>query len=273
MVKFALKGKRGKKGFQPRKRRAAAAAAKPTPAFTKKVQVVLKREEETKFVSENITDRQIVGQAAATPANLNRLYPQLAQGNGQTQRIGLRVQPTSAQACFTFYFPDENANNQSAIVNLWIVTVKGAKNQEAVDHQPSGEFLRIGNGNTVDPNDGDQTLMLTRYQHYPVNRERYTVLKHYRFIMRKGVGKQANQAGPSNTFAPTGTLANEGMRNIVYSWKPPTLIYPAAGATAASTLPTNHYPLALYYATNTDGSAYGDTIKVNMFSKLFYKDD
>jgi len=232
------------------------------------VKSVLARSEETKIVAENVIDRAVVGQAGTTPVGLQRLLPRMSQGTGDFQRIGEKVQPVKAQSCFTVYYDPENANNNDQFLHLWIVTVKGAQTAAAVAAIPAGNFLRVGDGTNVDPNNGDQTLMLTRYQGYELNRDQYTLMKHYKIRMRKGVGYSNLVPTSAGTIAPTGVVAKEEARQFTFTWKPPALKYNAAG----DVLPSNHYPVCLYYATNADGSAYGDTIKINCFTKLFYKD-
>lgn len=236
-------------------------------AFAKKVLAVVNRKEETKFSGDLSVDRTAIGQAATTPADFDRILAKVSQGVSEHQRVGDRITPVVAHANFQFWFPATNSNNQDAIVNLWIVNAKGASTQNTLNQIPPGQFLQVGDGTNTDPNNPDQTLMISRFQQYPLNRDQYTLLKHYKFTMRKGIGNMANQ----NTGAevtPTGVPNNEQYRQIRYSWKPPTLKYD----TDADTLPTNHYPVALIYATNADGSAYGDTIAYNLNTQLYFKD-
>ena len=240
-------------------------------AFAQKVLAVVNKKEETKFVGDLSVDRTAVTQSGTTPADFDRILSRLGQGVGEHQRIGDKVIPVIAHANFQFWFPSTNANNQNAIVNLWIVTAKGASTVDAVNALPVGSFLRVGDGTEVDPNNPDQTLMISRYQQYPLNTDQYTLLKHYKFTMRKGIGQQANQ----NTGAevtPTAVPNSEQYRQIRYTWKPPALKYDQSLPNPKNLMPTNHYPVALVYATNADGSAYGDTIAYNINTQLYYKD-
>lgn len=238
--------------------------------FAKKVLAVVNKKEETKFSGDLVVDRAAVGQAGTTPAQFIRLLSRVAQSTATASnntRIGDRIIPVVARANFAFWFPSTNANNQNAIVNLWIVSAKGATTAAAVNALPVDQFLQVGDGTNTDPNDPDQTLMISRYQQYPLNRDQYTLLKHYKFTMRKGIGQQANQ-NTGSEVTPCGVPNSEQYRQISYSWKPPMLKYNES----ADNLPTNHYPIALVYATNADGSAYGDTIAYNLNTQLFFKD-
>jgi len=252
-----------KAGIRVRKPR----GSKATPGFAKKVLSVVARTEETKFSGDLSVDRTAVTQAGTTPADFERILARVTQGVAENQRIGDKINPVRAYANFQFWFPSTNANNQNAIVNLWIVTVKGASTAAAVNATPVDSFLQVGDGTNVDPNNPDQTLMISRYQQYPLNRDQYTLLKHYKFTMRKGIGQQANQ-NTGDEVTPCGVPNSEQYRQISYSWKPPALKYNASG----DTLPSNHYPVALVYATNADGSAYGDTIAYNLNTQLYFKD-
>jgi len=235
--------------------------------FAKKVLAVVNRKSETKFVGDLSIDRSALPQLGATPADFDRLLSRLTQGTGENQRIGDRVTPVKAIANFQFWFPSTNANNQNAIVNLWIVTAKGASTLAALNTVPVGSFLKVGDGTNTDPDDPDQTLMISRYQQYPLNTDQYTLLKHYKFTMRKGIGQQANQ-NTGNEVTPCGVPNSEQYRQIRFTWMPPELKY----EDNQSSMPTNHYPVALVYATNADGSAYGDTIAYNINTQLYFKD-
>jgi len=271
MVQFGKRFKKGGKWVRaPLTPKAVVRKAVKTAqrsAFAKRVLAVVNKKEETKFVGDLSVDRTAVTQSGTTPADFDRILSRLAQGTAENQRIGDRVTPVVAHANFQFWFPSTNANNQNAIVNLWIVNVKGASTQATVNAIPVANFLKVGDGTNVDPNNPDQTLMISRYQQYPLNNDQYTLLKHYKFTMRKGIGQQANQ-NTGSEVTPCGVPNSEQYRQIRYSWKPPVLKYDAA----ADTMPTNHFPVALVYATNADGSAYGDTIAYNLNTQLYFKD-
>lgn len=241
--------------------------SRPKGAFAKKVLAVVAKKEETKYVAEQKQLGLVVGQALSTPANLYGCLPAVSQGVGDFQRIGEKIQPVRARIDFTFNFTTDNSNNQDIIVNLWIVMVKGFNSEAAYILAPTKQFLQVGNGTNRDPDDPSQPTMLQNVNHMPLNKEQYTGLKHYRFRMRKGTGIMTNQ-GPATITAPTGTPANEGQRYISYSWKPPTLKY----NDNTKTYPTSHFPVYGYWATNADGSAYGDTIQISSRTHLWFKD-
>jgi len=251
---IAKKGKRSK-------------VPKAGSSFAKKVLSIVNRKEETKYVSQQLQQTVAMGQALVTPAGLFNCLCPVTQGVGDFQRIGEKIQPVRAATDFSFHWTNEQSNNQDVVVNLWVVIAKGANSRAAIGSVPVGEFLQVGNGTNRDPDDGNQPLMLTQINHYPLNKDQYTGLRHYRFRMRRGTGAQANQ-GPATIIAPTGVTAGEDMKYIRYSWKPPTLKYNAA----ADQFPTSHYPVYGYWVTNADGSAYGDTLHISTRNHLWFKD-
>ena len=236
-------------------------------SFAKKVLAVVNRKEETKYVSQQIQQQVPMGQALVTPAGLFNCLASVTQGVGDYQRVGEKISPVRAAIDFSFNWTNDQSNNQDVVVNLWIVTAKGANSRVALPTVPVGEFLQVGNGTNRDPDDPNQPLMLNQINHMPLNRDQYTGLKHYRFRMRRGTGAQANQ-GPATIVAPTGTTAKEDQRYIRYSWKPPTLKYNGF----ADVFPTSHYPVYGYWVTNADGSAYGDTLHISTKVHLWFKD-
>lgn len=238
--------------------------------FAKKVLAVVNKNEETKYVSQQLQQFVPMGQALITPAGFfNCLTPvtQAAGASSSYQRVGDKIQPVKGAVDFSFNWTNEQSNNQDCIVNLWIVMAKGANSRIALPSVPVGEFLVVGNGTNRDPDDANQPLMLNQINHMPLNKDQYTQLRHYRFRMRRGTGAQANQ-GPATIVAPTGVPASEDQRYIRYTWKPPTLKY----NTSADTFPTSHYPVYGYYVTNADGSAYGDTLHISTRTHLWFKD-
>jgi len=246
-------------------------------AFAQKVMAIVNRNEETKYVAQLGQNSSVIGQALVTPAALYPCLPKVAQSTvaGSTStRIGDEIQPVRARVDFTFRWGNDNINNQDVVVNLWIVTIKGFNSFGAYASAPTGQFVRVGDSTNRDLNDPDQPLMLQQWAHAPLNTDQYTQLKHYRFRMRRGAGNQANQAASAGLVAPTGVTAGEDQRYISYTWEPPKLHYddPPPGGPAPSNQPTSHCPLYGVYATNADGSAYGDTLLLSTRLHMWFKD-
>lgn len=236
-------------------------------AFAKKVISVVNRKYETKYVAENIVNPStaiLAGQI--TPANFQRILPRQVQGNGENQRIGNTTQPTRARTYWTVFPADTTLNLYDITVNIVVVRVKGASTDTAVAGTPGGDFLKVGDGTNIDPNDPNQESMLGLLNRYPVNTDRYTVLKHFKHRFCKGPNNINGAVGLANAPPTAGTPLP--CKVFSFSWKPPTLLYD----NAAATLPTNHYPVYLLWATANDGSAYVGNVKYLVRSEMFYKD-
>lgn len=238
-------------------------------AFAKKVLSVVSKKEETKYVADNIlTPGVAVPGAQTTPANFARMIPRLSQGVGDFQRIGDKINPTRARTFWTVFPAETTLNLYDITLNLVIVKVKGAGTDTAVASIPGTDFLRVGDGTTVDPNNPSQEAMLTLINHYPVNTERYTVLKHFRHRFCKGPNSINGAVGAGgNNASPTAGTPNP-VKVFSYSWKPPALMYDNGPAV----LPTNHYPTYLIWATANDSSAYVGNLKFAVRSEIYFKD-
>jgi len=225
---------------------------------------VVNRREETKYVAETIATGAGITSAQNTPANFIRLLSQVGQGVGENQRIGDRINPVRACAYITYYL-GSTPNMFDVTLNCVIVNVKGAQTGAAVAAVPAGGFLKAGNGLNVDPADPNQTNMLTLVNNFPVNNDQYTLLRWYKKRFAKGAGAlngptAANEAGQG---------ANTPSKQVIkFSWKPPALKYDDA----AASLPTNHYPVLLTWATANDGSALQSILFYSLHTELYFKD-
>jgi len=238
-------------------------------AFAKKVLKVVKRTEETKYVAENIlTPAVAVPGAQTTPANFARILPRLGQGTGDFQRIGDQINPIRACSYWTIYPAETTLNLYDITLNLAIVRVKGAGTDVAVAAVPGADFLRVGDGTTVDPNNPNQESMLTLINRYPINTERYTVLKHFRRRFCKGPNSINGPVGAATNNNPPTAGPAAPLHVFKFSWKPPALKYD----NGAAVLPTNHYPTYLIWATANDASAYVGNVKFAVRTEMYFKD-
>ena len=238
-------------------------------AFAKKVLKVVKRGEETKMVAENIlTPAVFVPGAQTTPANLARCLPRLTQGTGDFQRVGDQIQPMFARTYWTI-FPDPGITQlYDVTLNLAIVKVKGAGTDVTVAAIPGADFLRVGDGTNVDPNAVGQEQMLTLVNRYPINTERYTVLKHFRHRFAKGANGINGGVGAATNNSPPTAGAAPPCKVFALKWKPPTLHYD----NGAANLPTNHYPVYLIWASCNDASQIVPVLKYAVRSEMYFKD-
>lgn len=259
-----------KKGIKRRgpPRRRVARSRKATPAITREVTRVLNRKMETKYVGETIFADTLVAAGASVPANLNRMLAQIAQGPADDQRVGDRVQPIRATTRWTVHFKNGISTNfEDLQYNLLVLMVKGAKNGAALAGLPVNTLLRNGAGGNTDPTIGafTQSQFIEQVNHYPVNTDQFTVLKHFKHRFAKGSYDVTGVPG----VQATGQISNgPPCVTFSYSWKPPTLDYNAA----VDTLPTNHYPVFIHWVSVNDAGAYSGNLYYGVRTDLFYKD-
>jgi len=240
-------------------------------AFAKKVMSVVKRNEETKYVAETITQVPggpptfLVPSFQVAPLNLSRMIPNLTQGPGEHQRIGDVVSPTRIN-CMWNLFLGNSGNAVDITLNIVIVSVKGANSQLALPGIPVGQFLKVGDGTNTDPNGFTPVQFLTEVNYYKVNSDQYTLHKWIKRRIVKGYGLQ--NVLPAPIPGASSPVADQGVVSIKYTWKPPKLKYNLA----ADITPTNHYPCYLIWATNNDGTALTGDTNFNCRSEMFFKD-
>lgn len=234
-------------------------------AFEKKVMRVVNRRSETKYAASVPALGVALASAQTTPANFLGILPFVGQGVSECQRIGDVIQPKFARATWTYYLSN-TPNMFDVTLHLVIVMVKGASSAATVAAVPAGSLLKVGTGVNADPNDPNQTNMLSVVNHYPINTDQYTLCKWYKRRFAKGPG--AINGAPA--AAEAGQIANTASQQVIkYSWKPPTLKYDSS----AAGFPQNHYPVFVTWATANDGSALQGTIlNYSCRSEIFFKD-
>jgi len=242
-----------------------AAISRPLRAAIK---AVAKSQMETKYVGETIFAQTLVAAGASVPANLNRMLAQVAQGSADDQRIGDRIEPVRATTRWTVHFQNGVSTNfEDLQYNLLVLSVKGVKNGLSLAGVLPNTLLRNGAGGNVDPGIGvfSQNQFIEQVNHYPVNTDQFTVLKHFKHRFAKGSYDITGVPGA----AATGQISNgPPCVTFSYTWVPPTLDY----NTAVDTLPTNHYPVFIHWVSVNDAGAYSGNLVYGCRTDLFYKD-
>lgn len=242
--------------------------ARVSKPLKRAIKAIARAEQETKYVGETIFAQQLVTAGASVPGNLNRMLAQVAQGTDEAQRLGDKIMPVRATTRWTVHFQNAVSTNfEDLQYNLIILAVKGVKNGAALATVPANTLLRNGAGGNIDPAVGafSQNQFIEQVNHYPVNTDQYTVLKHFKHRFAKGSYDITGVPGA----AATGQIANSPPCVIFeYSWKPPTLCYNSA----LDTLPTNHYPVFIHWVSVNDAGAYSGNLVYGCRTDLFYKD-
>jgi len=277
--------RRNRRGGGTRKR-SKGSTAMPTPAATKavvkravrkaknsafamKVDAVINRHLETKYVAQDINLSVGVPSGQTTPAAFaaQQMLPALSQGAADNQRTGNSIQPTMARSYFTVHFNALNTDFTDVTLNLLILHVKGAATAAAIAQVPAGQLLRIGNGLNTDPDATvyTQPQFLEHINRYGVNPEQYTVKKWFRRRFAKG---SYDINGVPGANATSQNAINQPCHTFTYKWVPPQLDY----QNGLATLPTNHCPVYAIWCTANDGTTYSGQLSWGLRTEMFFKD-
>lgn len=231
------------------------------------VKAVLARQMETKYTAEDTVGNTLVPAGATTPANLQRMIPNISQGANDFNRIGDRIKPVRATCTWSVHYNAANTQFQDVTVHLLVLTVKGAATAAAVAQIPATNLLKNGAGGYVDPDAAvfSQTQLMEHINNYPVNDSLYTVKRHFKKRFAKG---SYDINGVPGANATSQIAVAQPLVNFKYSWKPPTLKYNSS----AVTLPSNHYPVYVIWCTTNDGAPYPGLLSYGVRAELSFKD-
>jgi len=238
--------------------------------FAQNVKKVLMRNAETKFVrDENISANTTFNSVITNANDFYRCFPQVTQGTLSAQRIGQRITPVSITSRLNIAFDLNDALSRDIEVHVWYLNSKQQKSVLAAASIPTynitNGFIMTGAAELLDNGDGTNTpfngnfLSVTK----PINKDQWTVIKHYRVHLYKGAGTSNNNQ-----------TANNEKRHVSLTTRLPVhqLIYDAQ----TDTLPTNYCPVfCIGYryldGTNADTGLNG-VIEVQSASQMYFKD-
>lgn len=200
-----------------------------SPLLAKAINGVIKRNEETKYVAEDLAyDANILGFLDGVFPN-NRLFtlvPQVSVGPTSSSRIGQKIRPTKIRVHCQYYFDNAATTGSDCFIRQYVATSKEFKSKRALTNAAQQPLLTKmmdnGDDTTSIPNPGANPLQLT----YPLERESFTALKGSgTFHITKNTGLPFNASiGALSGNDPLATVAS----SISYAFdvKPPkTLLY------------------------------------------------
>jgi len=194
----------------------------------------------------------------------NASGPHGSVGNS-TNRIGDTIQPLSLKVYITVSLADTCEITADIFVNLWVFTMKSAKNIYAVqsdDTPGAGTFLDTGNG-TLQSWLGNTTDLGC-----PVNSREFSVIKAYKFRLAKGAGHLNEGVYDDSTV----TGASTTFRHIVCDIPCPTNI---KYSDDNDLQPQNFCPLMAIGYCHMDGTtsdSVTQNLRVTYRSNLYFKD-
>lgn len=238
-------------------------------AFAQQVKGVLMRNAETKFVrDENISALTPFNSIVQNISDYYRCFPQLSQGTLSAQRIGQRVTPIRITSILNVAFDTSDALSRDLEVHVWYLTSKQQKSvyqaKANVSYNITNGFVQQGYQELLDNGDGTNTYFSGNFLSCtkPINKDQWSVLRHYKRHIYKGSGTSNNSQ-----------VANNEKRHFTIRTRLPVhqLIYDQQ----SDTLPTNYMPVLCIGYRYLDGTA-PDTgagvIKVQAASEMYFKD-
>jgi len=257
----------------PRRPRARGkAVAKLSAPMTRAIKSVLKKEADTKFVAESLqrpdgfTTLNNYTAFSSGITSSNEVYaciPQLAQGSGESQRVGSHVSPTKCVIDLNIVASD--SYNMAAVdktIHVFVLSAKSVRSLPNFSAIPITSLLNIGNGSSGPFNGTSQAQTL------PINTEEFTIHHHKSFRMSKGFGLAYTLIANDSCYAPSSTFRRLRL-NVPL---PKKLMY----GSDADQYPTNAAPFLVIGWTSNDAT--GDTAPVTSDTyvegrvQMYYKD-
>jgi len=240
-------------------------------AFAQKVQTIIRKNQETKFVLGPPTNKNTSGNLSSFTAftsgitstnEVYRLIPDVSVGDDDYQRVGNVIQPTSLTtkvnlALFT--------NSSMCIyADVFFLTSKNVKDYDNTNDIPTGELLNNGAGGNQAYDGASYTSGL------PINRSEFTVIAHKRIRLAKGAN-DPNTACSLGSPAATDTFQHYASfvqkipmpQKLLYESKP-------------KTQPSNYFPFMMVGFIPADAN--GNTapsvarLQVQAQSHMYFKD-
>ena len=221
---------------------------------------------ETKYVTESINNI-LFNSAISSGSEQYSLYPQLGQGTGTYQRVGIDVTPMRVKNTWVISLAPL-ARTSNLIVDLWLMIDKNNRYYPQIVASGSPQFLRTGNGSSVGNVQGFNGFNTDAFR--MINKERYTLLKHFRFQLASNVGNANGDITAGN--APN--VAGQSMKTIEYIVDTPKQLR-YNPALSSPDYPNGHAPFWCLGYSKVDGSppdVLNQSVTVSHISEMIYKD-
>jgi len=247
---------------------------KPTKALTQAVQKIVKGNVETKYVmyrpynnASGLMLNTNFTQAINSSAEAYALIPPISLGDGDHQRTGNVIAPTSL-TIKGFVSLLENAVDSAFLdVDIYILRHKAIKDVRYetqlgnfADLKNSGDGLNVGY-------DGTWTNSAM-----PVNTSTYTVVKHKKIRLEKGWGDVNTYISLAAEARASYNTAPRHQANFSFKIKMPKKLQYKADT---DTTPSMDYPFMVIgwnVPSNLDTSSSNQIIKATATTHLYYKD-
>lgn len=221
---------------------------------------------ETKYVTENLVNLQF-NSGVNSGSELYSLIPPIGPGTGTYQRVGIDITPMRVKNTWVVAL-NNVSRSINIIVDLWCLIDKERRYYPDVVGGGSPQFLRTGNSSGTGNVQGYNGFNTDAFR--MINKERYTLLKHFRFQLVANVGLPNNDI--TNGNVPN--VAAQSMRTVSYVVDVPKQYrYNPAGT--LPDYPAGHAPFWCLGYSHADGSPIDNLnqdVNVSWFSEMIYKD-
>lgn len=257
------------------RRGAARSAARPPrvprarkPMVKMMKQVALKVAEsamETKYVCDTV-NAIAFNSAILSGTEQYSMYPLLGPGTNTWQRVGIDIHPIRVKNSWVISL-NTVARTCNLYVDLFCLIDKNNRYYPNVVSSGAPQFLRTGQsaGTGLQTYNGYNTDSFKM-----INKERYTLLKHFRFQLAANVGT----ANGDTTAGNAPNVANQSVKTLSYTVDAPkTLRYNPTSTTPD--YPAGHAPFWVLGYSKVDGSAPdvgNQSITVSHITEMIYKD-
>jgi len=250
-----------------RRRTGKSMGKKPLAKLIKKVATrVVNSGLETKFVS-NEFNAIPFNSAITTGTEAYSCYPKLGPGTGQWQRIGLDVTPISVRNNWVVSV-NSVTRSVNVMVDLFILIDKNNRYYPQIPLAGVPNFLRSGNASGTG---GCQSFNGFNTDSFKmINKERYTLLKHFRFQLCENVG----QANGDITAGNSPNVSLQSAKTLTYYVDVPKQLRYKPESTIED-YPNGHAPFWVLGYSKVDGTApdvVNQSITVSHSTQMIYKD-
>lgn len=225
---------------------------------------------ESKYVANSINNI-IFNSAITAGSELYSLYPKLAQAAPANtwERNGIDVTPMRVKNTWIVSLAPVN-RSVNVIVDLWLLIDKNFRYYPDVVAAGKPNFLRCGNSSGVGAVQGYNGYNTDGFR--MINKERYTLLKHFRFQLASNVGN----ANGSTLTGNAPNVANQSVKTIEYVVDTPKqLRYGTDDPAVGREYPNGHAPFWCLGYSMVDGTppdVLNQSITVSHLTDMIFKD-
>jgi len=241
--------------------------------FTAKVEKILSRKLESKYIRETIASEPaptLWNSVISGSADWYRCLPLVARGTGSHQRVGDHIQPTSLTMNWSFRFATEDENTRDIFVVLYVLQSKS--NKDYLTNNAGGALSAnfnqyLDNGNDTTTNFNGTWVDAQK----PINKENFTLITKKIIPLIKGSGVPN---GSGVVPSARGMYTHERSVRATYSYtikKLPTFLY----SDVSLARPSNYSPVwavGYYYGDGTAADSGTGILDVAMDTHLYFKD-